>query len=100
MRILWTLFKVILGLAIAIPLGIFALALMAGVVGTLVGLAILTLKLACIALVGYGLFRVARMVFAPGAKTSAAPVREISAADPYYEAAMRDLDAEIERRPR
>ena len=100
MRILWTLFKVILGLAIAIPLGIFALALMAGVVGTLVGLAILTLKLACVALVGYGLFRVARFVFAPGAKTSSPPVREISAADPYYEAAMRDLDAEIERRPR
>ena len=70
MRILWTLFKVILGLAIAIPLGILALALMAGVVGTLVGLAILTLKLACVALVGYGLFRVARFVFAPGAKTS------------------------------
>ena len=101
MRILWTLFKVVLGLAIAIPLGILALALMAGVVGTLVGLAILTLKLACVALVGYGLFRVARFMFAPGAKIPpAAPMREISAVDPYYEAAMRDLDAEIERRPR
>jgi hypothetical protein len=101
MRILWTLFKVILGLAIAIPVGILALALMAGVVGTLVGLAIVTLKLACLALVGYGLFRVARFMFAPAAKTPrAAPMREIPAVDPYYEAAMRDLDAEIERRPR
>jgi hypothetical protein len=60
MRIIWTLFKVILGLAIAIPVGILALALMAGVLGTLVGLAILTLKLACLGLVGYGLFRIAR----------------------------------------
>jgi hypothetical protein len=101
MRILWTLFKVILGLAIAIPVGILALALVAGVVGTLVGLAIVALKLACIALVGYGLFRVARFVFAPARKISPAPaVRGISAADPYYEAAMRDLDAELGGRSR
>lgn len=101
MRILWTLFKVILGLAIAIPVGILALAVTAGVVGTLVGLAILTLKLACLGLIGYGLFRVARFVFAPGTKTpSVAPVRQISAADPYYEAAMRDLDSELGGRPR
>jgi hypothetical protein len=101
MRILWTLFKVILGLAIAIPVSILALALMAGVVGTLVGLAIVTLKLVCVAAVGYGVFRVARFMFAPMAKISpAAPVREIAATDPYYEAAMRDLDTELGERPR
>lgn len=100
MRIIWTLFKVILGLAIAIPVGILALALMAGVVGTLVGLAILTLKLACLGLVGYGLFRLARMVFAPAPKISPATVRSIPAPDPYYEAAMRDLDAELGGRSR
>ena len=101
MRIIWTLFKVILGLAIAIPVGILALALMAGVVGTLVGLAILTLKLVCLGLVGYGLFRIARFMIAPSAKIPAAPsVREIPARDPYYDAAMRDLDAELGGRSR
>jgi hypothetical protein len=100
MRILWTLFKVILGLAIAIPVGILALALMAGVVGTLVGLAIMTLKLACIGLVGYGLFRIAGMFFAPRKVSRPAPMREISSADPYYDAAMRDLDAELGGRTR
>ena len=101
MRIIWTLFKVILGLAIAIPVGILALALVAGVLGTLVGLAILTLKLACLGLVGYGLFRIARFVFAPSARISPTPtVRSIPAPDPYYEAAMRDLDAELGGRSR
>jgi hypothetical protein len=101
MRILWTFVKVIVGLAIAIPVGILAVALMAGVLGTLVGLAILALKLACLGLVGYGLFRIARAVFAPGPRfPSAAPVREIPAVDPYYEAAMRDLDSELGGRSR
>ena len=38
MRILWTLLKVIVGLAIAIPLGIVALGLTIGVVGVVLGL--------------------------------------------------------------
>ena len=58
MRVLWMLIKIILGLAIAIPLGVLALALTLGLVGTLVGIAILVLKLACVGLVGYGLYRV------------------------------------------
>lgn len=98
MRILWTILKVIIGLAIAIPLGILALALTAGVLGTLFGLAVLALKLACVALVAYGAFRVARHMFAPAPKP--APTPELRAVDPYYEAAMRELDSEIERRPR
>ena len=60
MRILWTLLKVIIGLAIAIPLGILALALTVGVVGTLVGLAFLTLKLAVVGFLGYA-FRLLRV---------------------------------------
>ena len=46
MRILWTLLKVIIGLAIAIPLGIIALVMAVGILGRLLGLAVLTLKLA------------------------------------------------------
>ena len=98
MRILWTLFKIIIGLAIAIPLGIMALALTAGVLGTLFGLAVLVLKLACVALVGYGAFRIARAMFVPNRKP-VPPMPELRGVDPYYEAAMRELDSEIERRP-
>ena len=97
MRILWTLFKVIIGLAIAIPLGIVALVMALGILGSLLGLAVLALKLACVAFVGYGLFRVARHFLVPASKPTAQPVRELPMPDPYYEAAMRELDAEMGR---
>lgn len=100
MRVLWTLFKIIVGLAIAIPLGILALALTAGVVGTIVGLAITALKLACLAFVGYGIYRFARLVLAPARKVTAPSVRELPSADPYYESAMRELDSELGHRTR
>jgi hypothetical protein len=93
MRILWTLLKVIVTLAVAIPVGLLALALTVGVVGTLLGLAIVALKLACIAAVGYGLYRVARHAFAPAPKPLR--VRELPPVDPYYTAAMRELDSEL-----
>ena len=73
MRILWTLAKVILALAIAIPLGM----------------------LAVVGFVGYGVFLVARKLFGHKPKPSYQPIRELPAPDPYYEAAMRELDAEM-----
>ena len=97
MRILWTVFKVIIGLAIAIPLGIVALVLALGILGGLLGLAVLALKLALVGFVGYGVFRVARYFFAPARKQKAQPVRELPMPDPYYEAAMRELNAEMGR---
>lgn len=100
MRILWTLLKVIVGLAIAIPLGIIGLVLAVGILGSLLGLAVLALKLACIALIGYGLFRVVRTFFAPAPKPTTPPARELPMPDPYYEAAMRELDAEMGNTPR
>jgi len=100
MRILLTLFKVILGLAIAIPVGILVLAVTAGILGALVGIAVLALKLACFGLIGYGLYRVARSVFAPARKVAPRPAFELPAPDPYYEAAVRELDAELGGRSR
>jgi hypothetical protein len=94
MRILWTLFKVIIGLAVAIPLAFIALGITVGVVGLLLGLAILALKLACVGFVGYGLYRLVRHLIAP----ASAPPRVVSALptpDPYYAAAMRELDREM-----
>ena len=97
MRILWTLLKVIIGLAIAIPVGIVGLVLTLGILGTLLGLALLALKLVCVAFVGYGLFRVARHFFAPQPKPTAQPA--LTRPDPYYDAAMRELNAEMGHTP-
>lgn len=98
MRILWTLFKVCLGLAVAIPVGLFILALTAGVVGTLVGLAFWALRLAIIGFVAYGTFLLAKRLFWPAPATTARRLHELPAPDPYYDAAMRELDAELGRK--
>ena|SRR4051812_13864 len=95
MRILWTLVKVIVGLAIAIPLGIFATVMAIGVLGGLLGLALVALKLAFVGFVAYGMFRVARHFLAPAQKRTAQPIGELPTPDRYYEAAMRELDAEM-----
>ncbi|HET7584947.1 MAG TPA: hypothetical protein VFK13_08570 [Gemmatimonadaceae bacterium] len=100
MRILWTLLKIIIGLAIAIPLGIVALALTLGILGGLFGLAVLALKLAVVGVVGYGLYKVARFFFSPSPKPSTPPVHELTAPDRYYEAAMRELDEHMGTTPR
>ncbi len=99
MRILWTLLKVIIGLAIAVPLGIVALVFALGILGSLLGLAILVLKFAVLGLVGYGLFRAMRYLFAPAAKSTPGPARELPMPDPYYQAAMRELDKEMGHTP-
>jgi hypothetical protein len=95
MRILWTLVKVVVGLAIAIPLSIAALGISLGILGGLIGIAKLTLKLACVGLVGYGLFRLARALFGSSPTPYAKGIRELRPVDPYYDAAMRELDSEM-----
>jgi hypothetical protein len=87
--------KVVVGLAVAIPLGIAALAISLGILGGLLGLAVLALKLACVGFVGYGLFRLARGLFGATPKPSAQSIRELRPVDPYYDAAMRELDTEM-----
>jgi hypothetical protein len=84
-----------IGLAIAIPVGILALAVTMGVLGTLVGLALFALRLACIGFVGYGLYRVIKFFVAPAPTAPAPRIHELPQADPYYTAAMRELDSEL-----
>ena len=98
MRILWTLIKVIIGLAIAIPLGIVALGVTIGVVGVVLSLAILALKLACVGFVGYGLYRLVRHFVAPS-PAAMRTVASLPMPDPYYDAAMRELEMEMGRAP-
>jgi len=98
-RLLWNLIKVAIALAIAIPLGLFAIALTFGLIGTVVGLLALAVRLGVFALVGYGVYRVARFVFAPrqSSPTATATPSALPPADPYYAAAMRELDSELRR---
>lgn len=102
MRILWTLLKVIVALAIAIPLGILALGAVLGVVGAVIGLAVVALKLAILGFIGYGAYRLARHLFWPEAKPSSTPALPGAeqSTDRYYQAAMRELDAELRTDPR
>ena len=95
MRVLWTIFKVVVALALAIPLSILVLATALGILGALVGIAIVALKVALVAFVGYGVFRlIARLVGGP-ARPAARPIKDLPPADPHYEAAMRELDREL-----
>lgn len=96
MRVLWTFLKVVIALALAIPLCIIVLATALGILGALVGIAILALKVAVIALVGYGAFRlITRLVGGPAKVNRPSAVRDLPPVDPYYQAAMRDLDRDL-----
>lgn len=100
-RFLWTTFKVLVALAIAIPLAILVLAVGFGVLGALIGLAVLALKLAVVALLAYGTFRLVGAMLGGRRPASAGPTpRPLPAPDPHYEAAMRELDEALGERPR
>ena len=98
MKVLWTLVKIVVVLALAIPLGIVALATAVGIFGALLGLAMVVLRLAIAALIVYGVFRlIVRLVRGPEPAVSAAPrqIADVPRVDPYYEAAIRELDRDI-----
>ena len=95
MRLIWTLVKIAVAVAIIVPLAIVALGIGMGILGVLFGLAILVLKLAVLGLVGYGVFRFASRLFG-GSKAPAVPVpKQLPTYDRHYEAAMRELDREL-----
>ena len=101
MGTLWKLFKIVIALALAIPLSIIVLATALGVLGALMGLAVLVLKLAVVGLVGWGMFRLAGLLL----RGSRSPrkrdeIRRLPPVDPYYEVAMRELDRELGDVPR
>jgi len=101
MRILWTLAKVVLALAIGIPLSIIVLATALGVLGALVGLAILALKIAVAGLICWGVFRLVTGLFRGSTPKPRQPViAQLPPVDPHYEAAMRELDHELGEVPR
>jgi hypothetical protein len=92
MNVLWTVVKIVVGLVVLIPLGLIAL----GLVGTVLGLAIALLRLALLGLLVYGAFKLIGRVFRRTPRSvqpKEAP--RLTPADPYFQAAMRDLDQEL-----
>ena len=99
MRIIWTLVKVIIGLAIAIPLALIVLSAAVGIFGALIGLAFFALRIAVFVLLGVLGFKLIGCLF----RSTPAPRPALPAAapvDPHYEAAMRELEQELGERPR
>jgi hypothetical protein len=101
MRILWTLVKIVVALALAIPLSIIVLATALGILGALVGVAILSLKVVVLAVIGWGVFRLIGKLLGGSAKRDQAiTIEQLAPVDPHYEAAMRELDRELGEAPR
>lgn len=92
MNMLWTLLKVALGLLLVIPVSLLLL----GVVGTVLGLTVMLLRLALLGLLAYGAFKlVARLMRGPSPRVEPKQTPKLTPADPYYQAAMRELDMEL-----
>jgi hypothetical protein len=95
-KVLWTLVKIALAAALVIPVGIIVLATALGLLGALFGIAVFTLRIAVVGLIVYGLVKLVGALMR-GPAPAARP-REIAAPaprDPYYEAAMRELDQDV-----
>ena len=95
MRFIWTLLKVVIALALVIPVSIIVLATALGILGALIGVAILSLKIAVLALIGYGAFRLVAQLWGGPARSAPKRSESLPPVDPHYEAAMRELDREL-----
>ena len=96
MGTLWKLFKIVIALALAVPLSIIVLATALGVLGAMVGIAVLVLKLAVVGVVCWGIFRLVTFLLRgskPPRKRD--EIRRLPPVDPYYEVAMRELDRDL-----
>jgi hypothetical protein len=92
MNVLWTLVKVAVALVLVIPVSLLLL----GVFGTVLGLAILLLRVALIGLLAFGAFKlVARLMRGPAKRVEPRETPRLSSVDPYYQAAMRELDLDL-----
>jgi hypothetical protein len=100
MRFIWTFVKVVIALALAIPLAIIVLGVGFGILGALIGLAILALKFAVLGVVAWGLFRLVRYLLRGSPPQRAADASRQIYTDPHYDAAMRELDRDLGEVPR
>ena len=98
MKVLWTLLKVVVALLVVVPVSIIALATALGILGALVGLAVLALKFVVFGLICWGAFRLISHLVCGSSRsrrTSQNAELPLSPVDPHYEAAMRELDRDL-----
>jgi len=92
MKVIWTLVKVAAALVLVIPVSL----LMLGLIGTVLGLAVMLLRIAVIGLLAYGAFKlIARLMRGPSRRVEPKETPRLGSVDPYYQAAMRELDVEL-----
>ena len=96
MRLLWTVVKIAIALVLVIPVTIIVLATALGLFGALLGLAILTLRIAIVGLMLWGGFRLVKWMLRDRAPTpQPRQLPDVPKVDRHYEAAMRELDREL-----
>jgi hypothetical protein len=98
---LWKLAKIVLALALAIPLSIIVLVTAVGTLGALFAIAVLVLKVAVVGLIGWGVYRLITSLMRGSTAAPKRPVvSQLPPVDRHYEAAMRELDRELGEVPR
>lgn len=96
MKVLWTLFKIVLALVLLVPLSILVLATSLGILGALVGLAVFSLRVALLGFVVYGAVKLIGWLFRDRSPAPAPrQIADVPRMDPYYESAMRELDRDV-----
>lgn len=91
MKVLWMLLKVAVALVLVIPVSLLVL----GVFGAVLGLAFMLLRVALIGLLAYGAFKLVWRLMRGPARVESKATPQLGAVDPYYQAAMRELDRDI-----
>ena len=97
MKVLWTFLKVVIALLVVVPVSIIALATALGILGALLGVAVLALKFVVFGfhpLDGSGSLRVSHADRRARRKSQTTQLPP-APVDPHYEAAMRELDQEL-----
>jgi hypothetical protein len=89
MKLLWTLLKIVIALVIVVPVVLIGL-------GIVVGIAALAFRLALLGLVAYGAVKlVGRLMRGPKQTYAPRAVAQLKPEDPYYSAAIRELDRDL-----
>ena len=92
MKVLWMLLKVAVALVLIIPASL----LMLRVFGAVLGLALMLLRVAVIGLLALGAFKlIARLMRGPSQRVESRPTPSLASGDPYYQAALRELDRDL-----
>ena len=92
MKVLGTLLKVAVGFLLLIPVSLIVL----GVFGTVLGLALMLVRVAVMGLLAFGAFKLfARLMRGPAPRVERSETPRLAPVDPYYQAAMRELDRDL-----